>query len=211
MRKLLLLLLLSACDSRAPSRDGEPPVPQVPVPDLSDLQRVEAGASPDQLQESAAQALGNGYPELQAPRFAGLREGRQGAVCGLVDAAALPGGGPGPRPFVVTPVGAAVISMSPEIRFSDPLDPFPDIHLEWCATTEELARIPARLSDPLPPPLPRVEPAELPAEPEPPPPVAAPDRNEGPLPEPPRPELAPPKPRPEGEDSFSSAVLRPKQ
>jgi hypothetical protein len=52
-----------------------------------------------------------------------------------------PDGKPAWRPFVVTPEGVAVVSTTPEVRITDPEDPFPDFYIRWCASPAELARL----------------------------------------------------------------------
>ena len=221
MRKLAaLLLLLSACDSdkgaqqasRAPSAAALPGE-AAPVPATAD--------DLAKFQQQIGQSLAPMLFDAGSARYANLRSGSGGAVCGEVDAKQEDGKFSGFRPFVITPEGIAVISTASRVLFNDALDIFSDFYIRWCATPEELQRlgpeIRARseatnqLGDLPPPETAVVEPGPIPM----PPPEPAPP----PEPTPARPSdsrwgqatkpgnVTPPA-RPKDEDSFSSAVIR---
>jgi hypothetical protein len=169
------------------------------------------------LQAKAAAAIG---VIAQDPRFSEIRGGPLNAVCGKVDSKLPNGKYAGPRPFVVTPEGVAVISATPAIMFDDPADPFPDLYIRWCATPEEMQTIGpaiARNAEMPPPP-----PAPLPETIDPVPqgkwgvvpgaaPAPAPKAAEAP---PAAKEKAPPPApvvnrQPGDEDSFMKSVIKP--
>jgi len=171
---------------------------------------------PARLQQRVDAAMAAILPKPGQARYAAVRSGVAGAICGQVDAVQSNGKYAGLRPFVVTPEGAAIVSISARIPFDDPVDEFPDYYLRWCASPEELATIGSRVevnaSDMPPPPsadiLPDV-PANLDV------PATAP-------PPPPAPGPAPPDarwggagksgtkapPRTNGDDSFYNVVVR---
>ena len=212
MRRLLLILLLSGCGA-----NGEDETDRAGSADPMAGAELLPGASPledpARVQARVALAMAAILENPQGARYANLRLGSAGAICGDVDPAGPTAARKGLRPFVVTPDGIAVISTGARIAFDDPQDPFPDYHIRWCATPEELATIPpeippAAAADPAPP----VEPIlELP-----PPQVARPAAD---------PPAAASRYRPveriepgssassgkESEDSFSKAVLRPRK
>jgi hypothetical protein len=205
---LLALALFAGCDSRdadEPAAGGEAALP------------ASAGAFPEQsgdqgaeAQQRAEAALAIIIPDPKSARYADVRPGTAGAVCGIVDAKQADGKYSGARPFVVSPEGVAVISTTPQVNFGDPEDVFPDFYIRWCATPAELRTIGPRIALPeTPPPMPddipdllegeiaaAAPPPEAPAQP-PLPPRDAPAAQAGTNP-----------PPPAGEDSFSSAVLR---
>ncbi len=89
------------------------------------------------LRARAVAGLAGVLPGAAGAVYANVRSGSAGAVCGQVDA----GDSLGPRAFVVTPAGAAMLSPTSELRLEDPNDPFPDLYMQHCATTEELVRL----------------------------------------------------------------------
>ncbi len=211
MRRLLLILLLSGCGANGEDEgdragSADPMAGAELLPDASPM-------DPAQIQARATLAMAAILENPQGARYANLRLGSAGAICGDVDPAGATAARNGLRPFVVTPDGVAVISTATRIAFDDPQDPFPDYHIRWCATPEELATIPpeiplAAAADPAPPVelIPEVPPTEV-ARPVAEPPPAAPRYRP-----PERIEPAPgPSSRAPGDDSFSNAVLRPKK
>jgi hypothetical protein len=204
MRKLLiLLLLLAACDS-----DPAPEIEPVPDGALSAAAGAPSTASPAeqaaQNQQRASQALAVILADPESARYSDVRAGAAGSVCGLVDAKQAGGKYAGPRPFVVTPEGVAVISTTPQVMFDDPEDLFPDFYIRWCASPEELRGIGPRIaSGPIPDmnladDLTSIVDGAVP----PPPPSAEPQPVEAA-------KATPPPAQPPGEeDSFSRAVLR---
>jgi len=196
-RTLTLLLLLAGCDSdpagdTAPASEAAVPAAAVPAA-LSPAQQAA------QNQEKAAQALAAILADPKSARYSEVRAGAAGAVCGRIDAKQPDGGAAGPRPFVVTPEGVAVISPAPQVMFDDPDDMFPDFYIRWCASPEELKRIGPRIAAAPPPEAPPAEDLTAvldTALPPPAAPQAAADAARA----------TPPPPR--EEDSFSSAVMR---
>jgi hypothetical protein len=204
MRKLLTLLLLAGCDSSGSdeeARSGQAPNGGAgPVP----------AAAPNpaaQLESRARGALGPIVSDPKSIRFAELKAGAAGAVCGRVETK-QPDGKPAVRSFVVTPEGVAVISTAAQLNLSDPEDPFPDFYIRWCASPAELAQLQPQmvggetlgLGAAPPPEIPDLPP-ELPGDPEPQPPVT--ERPAAKAEPPPRP------PVPTNEDSFFNVVARP--
>ena len=203
MRRLLILFLfLAGCESE-PASDAEP-VPDGILPTAQAPVTVSPAQQPAENQQRASQALAAILADPESARYSGLRAGAAGSVCGLVDAKQAGGKYAGPRPFVVTPEGVAVISTTPQVMFQDPEDLFPDFYIRWCASPDELKGLGPRIaSGPMPdlnltddltsmveaavaPPLPaEAQPVEA-AKAPPPPPVQPPGE----------------------EDSFSRAVLR---
>ena len=210
MKKLLaLLLLLSSCDSA--KEEGEAPAG-------APSQSAAAGAAPGaedaaRMQQRIQQSLAPILMDPASARYANVRSGAAGAVCGNVDAKQA-GTFTGFRPFVITPDGVAVVSTASRVLFNDALDPFSDFYIRWCASPEELQRIgpeiaaaPDPLTDPgaaPPPDLVDLVPPQAPATPEAPAPEPrpAPDQRWGQAPK-----TATPAPKP-GDDSFGSAVIR---
>ena len=186
--------MLAACD-----RSDEPiSAPVAPTASPAAVPQANAADAARLLQEKAAAGLRAILPDPDDARYADLRAGTAGAVCGRVDTAQPDGERSGARPFVVTPDGVAVISLTPELMLNDPEDLFPDYYIRWCATTAELATLEvasdlnaaAPVTD-LPADLPEL--AELPA-----PTADAPAPASGPAPAPPTSSL----------ESFSKAVIR---
>lgn len=206
------LLLLGACGSKSDEDAGDGGATPAGLEALPEG----AAMSPAQLQARAEAAIG---AIAKDPRFSEIRGGPLNAVCGKVDSKLPNGKYAGPRPFVVTPEGVAVISVTPSIMFDDPTDPFPDLYIRWCATPEEMQTIGpaiARTAEAPPPP-----PAELPPETIDP----VPTGNWGVVPgaaPPPAPKAAEPAPaapkektppppvkrQPGDEDSFMKSVIR---
>ncbi|HEX8668760.1 MAG TPA: hypothetical protein VF727_10365 [Allosphingosinicella sp.] len=201
---LILPFLLTACGSgdSDQERSGAGTVPVadplgnlaagVPVPDAAALQQLVQQAMPAEVAGGA--------------QFRNVRAGSGGSACGEV--ATKAGSAPAGtfRPFVVTPEGVAVIAATPKIAFDDPADPVVDAYIRWCASPEELQRLPSVLAkstgDPPPAP-PEDVPLPTPFPPDPsPPPAAAPLAATPPPAQPAKP--APP-PR---IDSFFNSVQR---
>lgn len=196
------LLLLAACGSQSNEAANSKAEPS-----LNELGVVMPGApDPAQLQAQASRALSSVLLSPKDARYSDIRAGTAGAVCGEVDSKQENGRFGGPRPFVVTAEGVAMVSPATRIRFGDPSDLFPDFYIRWCATPEELAKLgPAVAREEPPLDLPAENAASLP-EPAPLPPATEP---------PPAPELQPkaapaPKAPAKGtqEDSFFNAVIR---
>jgi hypothetical protein len=154
-------LMLCGCDSSgrgSSSGGGAGGDPSgAPLPDnLTEPLNPEEVA---RLRSRAETALAVLVPNAASARYAHLRNGAGGAICGEVEAA----GGGVLFPFLVTPDGAAIVSRSPAIRLDDADDPFPDLYMQYCATVEELGRLGAQMNalvpspaqapefDPLPP------------------------------------------------------------
>jgi hypothetical protein len=199
------ILLLAGCESEPAVENRAAATPAAGAFDENGM----IAQSPAQVEAKARAALAPVLKDPASANFWNLRGEPTGAVCGQVDSKEN-GKYTGPRPFVVTPEGAALISATPEVGYGDPADPFPDFHIRWCATPEELATVgpaiarreaaPAEAFNeavPEPAPLP---PAELP------PPLPAPRPVEAAPP--PAPKAAPPASTGAEEDSFSKAVIR---
>ena len=198
-------LLVAGCDSQsdeaAPGSEGAvPPAAEGALPAAA------GGDTAAQAQQKAVNALSGILPDAKSARYAEVRAGTAGAVCGMVDAKQPDGKYSGPRPFVVSPEGVAVVSTSPQVMFDDPEDVFPDFYIRWCATPAELRLIGPRVALPGAPAPTNVEdipdlleqeiaaaPPPPPAEPPPPPTAQA---------------KATTPAAPPGDDSFSSAVVR---
>ena len=206
-KSLLILLLLAACGSEEKSGGGGPAAAQ----SIAGLDVEPAVQSAAQLEERARAAIAVEALDASSARFANLRAGSGGSICGDVDAKGPDGKHAGFRPFAVSPEGVAVISSAARIMFDNPADMFPDFYIRYCASPEELPMLQRQMAaqlgkaapaDPLPVPEP-VPPGELPADdpvltPPPPPPPTRPAS--------PR----PPRAAPTGdEDSFFNAVIRP--
>jgi hypothetical protein len=214
MRKFLALLLLAGCDSQ--SRDGGGGS-GMSAQEAALMENLSAGASPEdtaQLQVRAAAALSGALIDPGSARYANIRSGASGAICGEVDSKQPDGKQGGMRPFLVTPQGVAVISTTPQVVFADPSDIFPDLYIEYCASPEELTRLGPRLSEaarnPEAIPIPAAEPPlDVPMDlPKFTPPAEAPPARERPAPAPAPVPVAPRTTSPD-DDSFSGAVLRP--
>jgi hypothetical protein len=215
MKRLLILLLLAGCDSKRDESGGAVPAA---VPAGMEDPLVKA-ADPAALQARAETAVSAVILDPRSARYANLREGSGGSICGDVDAKGENGRLQGFRPFVVAPEGVAVVSSAATIMFDDPADLFPDFYLRYCAPLEELPmlhqKMAARIGDLPPPPdagFAPAPPSDLPplspplAAP-PPPPAPAPT----PSPGPPAMPKAQPKAQSGDEDSFFNAVIRPQE
>jgi hypothetical protein len=202
MRRLLILLLLAGCDSEPAPEAG--PAPDGSLPAAAD---ASGAASPAQQaaqnQQRASQALAAILVDPESARYSEVRAGAAGSVCGLVDAKQADGKHGGPRPFVVTPEGVAVISTTPQVMFADPEDIFPDFYIRWCASPEELQGIGPRIASGPAPDVNLAEDLTSIIDAAVPPPAAEPPVTETAKAPPPPPAQAPGE-----EDSFSRAVLR---
>lgn len=139
MRRLLILWLLAGCDAAG---EGDAPSPSAASsPGAQQRARAPMVSQDAQARRRVQQALAPILADPEGARYSDLRAGAAGALCGRVEA----GQGEGPRPFVVTPEGVAVISATGDVKFDDPEDVFPDFHIRWCASPEELRRIGPRL------------------------------------------------------------------
>lgn len=212
MKRLLLLLLLSGCGSKDAEEDpgaaGDEPL-------AANLAAAPAAEDPAVLQARAAAALRPVIGDPDQAAFADVRAATAGAICGRVDAKGPDGKRTGPRPFVVTPEGVAVVSTTPDVSFNEPSDPFPDYYIRWCATTEALARLGtdaaiAGETGPggAPGDIPDLAQAGIPTDD--PLPPAAPVPAPSPPPTESAAKAAPPPPSAEG-DSFFNAVIRNRQ
>src|SRR5437868_2398438 len=103
MKRLLALLLVAGCSSKSQIPDqkqtSERAEPQ-PGFDLANAAAQSSG-SPASLQQRAIAALAGHVSDPQKAQFSELRTGVDGALCGTVEAADLPGRSP--RPFIVAP------------------------------------------------------------------------------------------------------------
>jgi hypothetical protein len=211
MRRFFALLLLIGCDSRSEQEAQAGSAPRPALPDGGQPLPADGSASASQIEERARASLAAIIADPGAMRFANLRAGTAGSVCGDVDARQADGQ-KAVRPFVVTPEGVAVVSTTAQLKMDDPEDPFPDFYIRWCATPAELARLqpnmiggetlglgapPPELPD-VPPDLPGDLPVLPPLPPEEPAPAAQVRVNP-----PSRP------PAPTSDDSFFNAVARP--
>lgn len=211
MRSTILpLLLLCGCGQQEEGADKPAGAAARPVAEAN----VAAGGGVDaaaQMEERVKAAMAAALQKAERARYADLRPGATGSICGSVDPNPGAKGG-GLRPFVVTPEGIAVISMTAQIGFNEPGDIFPDYYIRWCASPDELARLGPRVSaggrafaPGLGEDIPDLVPLDLPAVP-PDAPAPAPSAAQPPPAAAPAPRAeAPPPP---GEDSFSKAVIR---
>jgi hypothetical protein len=205
---LVALAFVWGCGSRD-GGEAEAGADETVVPASAGTVPGQNGETAAQAQQRAVSALSVILPDAKSARYAEVRPGTAGAVCGLVDAKQGDGKYSGPRPFVVSPEGVAVVSTTPQVNFGDAEDLFPDFYIRWCATPAELRLIGPRIALPeaSPPPAADELPELLESE------IAAAPPAGGPA-EPPLPEAAAAQPKasapsaPPGEDSFSSAVLR---
>lgn len=141
---LLALLVVAGCDSnRDAVPEGESGSPMLPAAANAPPPPAEGAA---RAEERAKAALGVILVDPESARFAEVRSGTAGSVCGLVDSKQGDGKYAGPRPFVVTPEGVAVISAAPRVMFDDPEDVFPDFYIRWCASPAELRTIGPRVA-----------------------------------------------------------------
>jgi hypothetical protein len=204
MRRLLILLLLAGCDSGAPEAELPQDGVAVPAAAAEAPGLLSPAQQAAQNRQRAAQALAAILFDPKSARYSDLIEGAAGAVCGRVDSRQADGKYAGPRPFVVTPEGVAVINTGTQVMFDDPEDIFPDFYIRWCASPEELRGIGPRIATAggLPDVPAAAELAEMvEAAPAPPPTAEPPSPRES--------AKAPPPAQPGGdEDSFSRAVLR---
>jgi len=98
------------------------------------------GTNPEelaQLMPRVQAALAGLVPDALSARYANLRRGTLGTICGEVETgmpAAL-------HPFIVTAEDVGMVSATPTIRIDDPTDSFPDLYMRHCATVEELRRM----------------------------------------------------------------------
>jgi hypothetical protein len=215
MRKFLFLLLLAGCDSQ--SRDGGGGGSGMSAEEAALMENLTAGVTSEdaaQLQARAAAALSAALIDPGSARYANIRSGASGAICGEVDSKQANGKHGGMRPFLVTPQGVAVISTTAQVVFADPSDIFPDLYIEYCASPEELTRLGPRLTEaarnPEAIPIPAAEPPldaamDLPKFT---PPAEAPPVGQRPAQAPAPAPVAPRATSPD-DDSFSGAVLRP--
>jgi hypothetical protein len=144
-------LLAAGCDARSGSGGSG-----VPESGASDPALANALLNPEEaarLRAQAVAALAGVLPGAAGAAYINVRSGSAGAICGEVDA----GDALGRRPFVVTPTGAAMLSPTPELRLEDPNDPFPDLYMQYCASTDELMRLSERME--------RVRPSDAPPSP----------------------------------------------
>lgn len=201
----IALALVAGCDSRGGESMDAAPEGQAPA--AAGALPAQGGDPVAQAQQRAVAALSILLPDARSARYAEVRAGTAGAVCGTVDAKQADGKYSGPRPFVVSPEGVAVVSTTPLVNFDDPEDVFPDYYIRWCATPAELRTIGPRIALPEAPPptvddIPELLESDI-AD------AAAPAEPPQPLPEPPKAKAkASAPPAAPGDDSFSSAVLR---
>jgi hypothetical protein len=210
MKRLLAILLLAGCGSKSGSEADKAAGPDAQAAAMPT--GASAGQTPQQLQARAAAALSAILNDPASARYATVRPGTAGSICGEVDSKQANGRHGGMRPFVVTPEGVAVVSTLPGIMFEDPEDVFPDYYIRWCASPEELATLPPRIAlgtgaETPPPPIAVPTPEELAAMP-----LPSPPANTAQAPEPKREEVRTPAgtggaPAAE-EDSFFKSVLR---
>ena len=221
MKRLLILLLLSGCDSQQ-DENGGGGVPASAVAGMEDPMINAVGADPAALQARAQTAVSAVILDPVSARYANVREGSGGSICGDVNAKGENGRLQGLRPFVVSPEGVAVVSSAATIMFDNPADMFPDFYLRYCAPLEELPmlhrKMAARSPDLPPPPDASLGPA-------PPSDLSPLDFPVGAAPPPPPPPPSPPsarqpaaaqaqakaKTRGGDEDSFFNSVIRPQE
>ena len=196
---MLAAFAAAGCGSGGGS-GGDSAIPDAASSNLAGEANAQGTASAEGRAEVALSAV------LSEPvlRYANVRQSVSGAVCGEVETRAGDGRRSGLRPFVVRPEGDAAVSPTPRIALEDPDDRFPDLYMAWCASPEELRSIQQRMggATAAPPPaieIPMADPPELPSEP------AEVDARD-----PPRRERQS-QPRPQDNDSFFNAVVRPPQ
>ena len=146
------LLLLAACNSDAgvePAEEGAD-APE-PVLEAANLAAGTAAAETARLEAKLQAAMSIILDDPGTARYSNVRAGAGGSICGEVDSKEGNRGYGGPKPFVVTPEGVAVISTAPTVSYDDPEDVFPDFYLRWCATPEELQRVRPALESAPPP------------------------------------------------------------
>ena len=219
MKRLLMLLLLAGCDAQR-DENGSGAVRTSSQAGIEDPMVNAGGVDPAVLQARAETAMSAAILDPPSARYANVREGSGGSICGDVNAKGENGRLQGFRPFVVSPEGVAVVSSAATIMFDNPADLFPDFYLRYCAPLEELPMLHRKMAGrdpdlPLPPDpgLGPAPPADLPPLG---PPLAAPPALP-PVPPPPpsaRQPSAPkvqPKARSGDEDSFFNSVIRPQE
>ena len=140
-KRLLAILLLSACDSQTspPSTAKEEAARQVAALEAS----IAAGTAqdPSGLAGRANAALAGFLTDPGSARYFDVRSGSGNSICGQVESKQPDSASTGFRPFVVTPEGVGIISDTTQIGFGSPGDLFPDFYIRYCATPEELARL----------------------------------------------------------------------
>ena len=189
-------LLAAGCDSDGGPAGTEPAEGAAGAESAS----THASLSPEaaaRLRARAMAALGTVLPAAATAAYANLRIGLEGTICGEVDA----GDALGRRPFVVTPGGAAMLSTTSELRLEDPNDPFPDLYMRYCASTDELLRLGERMEGLQPPatlPVPALDEVPVPADD-----TYGADIVDAPPPAPNEPKQSRP-----ADDSFFNSVLR---
>ena len=219
MKRLLILLLLSGCDSQR-DENGGGAVPASAGAGMEDPMLNAGGADPAALQARAQTAMSAAIMDPASARYANLREGSGGSICGDVNAKGEDGRLQGFRPFVVSPEGVAVVSSAATIMFNNPADMFPDFYLRYCAPLEELPMLHRKMAERSPdlppppdaslgpPPPGDLAPLDLPAvapPPAPPPPPSPPSARQPAAPQ------AQAKARGGDEDSFFNSVIRPQE
>jgi hypothetical protein len=203
------LLLLSACGPQSPggvvaSDTNESEIDPAMAANLIAEVRPE---DPAELKARVDSAMAAILRDPKSARYANIRGGAGGAVCGEVDIKQANGRYGGFRPFLVAPDGTALVSRDRRVSFADPDDRFPDAWINLCASPEELrtlgpglrgvpvAPLPAGPPD-LPDPGP--DPGDVPATP-PGPPAAVPPSGAAPEPQ-----------QPGRDETFFNAVVKPK-
>ncbi len=141
------LLLLAACGARGDSTEEKhaaalpaPPVKPAPLSEMergakSTLDKAKSAAGQEALIGKVKKAL-NLYDPFSA-RFQRVRSGRQGAICGQVNAKNLNGAYVGFRDFVVYRDGGGVTSSYNNGVRSDVTSGFAYAYVDHCATTAE--------------------------------------------------------------------------
>lgn len=144
MKRLLVVLLLAGCGAESQGDDatGEPGMAAGAENLLADT----GAEDPAKLRARVLAAMAPILPDAASARYGGIRSGVAGSVCGQVEAKSADGKYAGPRPFVISPQGVAVISPTAQISFENPEETFPDFYIRWCASPEELATIGPRVA-----------------------------------------------------------------
>lgn len=147
------LMFLAACNSEQGADAAEEGVEGAdPVLEAANMVAGTAAAETAKLEAKLQSAMAVILRDPGSARYSNVRPGAGGSVCGEVDSKQENGRHGGPRPFVVTPEGVAVVSSATTVSYDDPEDVFPDFYLRWCATPEELQRVGPRLQTAAPPP-----------------------------------------------------------
>ena len=218
MKRLLILLLLAGCDSQRDG-NGSGADPTGAGAGMEDPMVNAGGVDPAVLQARAETAMSAAILDPASARYANVREGSGGSICGDVNAKGEDGRLQGFRPFVVSPEGVAVVSSAATIMFDNPADMFPDFYLRYCAPLEELPMLHRKMAGRIPdlpaPPdasLGPAPPADLPPLG---PPLAAPPAPSVPPSPPSARQPAAPKAQTKAqsgdEDSFFNSVIRPQE